>query len=81
MLGRLKSGEARLLMSSRIGMNPAGVMVDEHLELKRLECWGGRKLERTFQGRDKDLRGEDKIICLWFTTDLYLFEGDKHAQI
>jgi hypothetical protein len=54
-----------------------------HLEL---EQWHLEARKKTETGEDaarksEEIEREDKIICLWAKTDLYLFEGDKHAQI
>lgn len=68
-------------MSSR-ETHPLDEMGDEglmHLELNHLGRW-----KETKTGEDtesEEIEREDKIICLWSKTDLYLFEGDKHAQI
>jgi hypothetical protein len=41
--------------------------------------WNETRVDIAREGEETERK--DKIICLWFTTDLYLFEGGQHAQI
>lgn len=81
-LGRLKSRRGKAAYVIKKGDHiRREAMGFRHLGHQHLETWIETKNEWGFRGGAKGLRVEDKIICLWFTTDLYLFEGDKHAQI
>ena len=72
-----KSRRGKLLMSSRGVARSAGAMGDRGVMHAGNNSWslcrnGSRGETARMSG---EIGEEDKIICLWSITDLYLFEG------